>query len=197
VRADPPEDEMPDARSPNLSRRAFAGLGLAAASGLAGCATPDPLEAELPPMGDFALASAIVVVDNVKMVPPSRRAAPERIREVVAAELTRRFGAYDGTRPYYLAVNVDGYALAPPGIPIVLTPKSVLVVTANLWSVEPQEKLRGPEQILTFEGADTLLIGSGLVKDADEQLTTLARNTAAKIQAWLLREPGTFGLPTG
>jgi hypothetical protein len=176
-----------------LTRRACAGLVPAAL--LAGCATPDPLDSDLPPMGDFALAGPVVVVDDVKMVPPSRRAEPDRIKSVVEDELRRRFGVYDGARPYYIALAVDGYALAPPGIPVVLTPKSILVVTANLWSADPQEKLRGPEQILTFEGADTLLLGSGLVKDADEQLRTLARNAAAKVQAWLLREPEVFGLP--
>ncbi|MCK0169412.1 hypothetical protein MWU52_17805 [Jannaschia sp. S6380] len=177
------------------SRRAFAGLSLAGLAGLSACEAPDPLTQDLPPMGDFQLLQPIIVAENAKKIPPSRDATPEKLKSVMGAELARRFGRYQGGRDYYIAVNIDGYALAPPGIPVVLTPKSILVVTANLWTAEPQEKVAGPEQISTFEGADTLLLGSGLVKDADEQLTTLARNMSRKIQSWLLRSPERFGLP--
>ncbi|WP_298430433.1 hypothetical protein [uncultured Jannaschia sp.] len=176
----------------DLSRRAFAGLAL---GGLAGCAASDPLTEAPRDMGDFRLGLTIVVADKVKKIPPSRDATKEALIAAMTAEIDRRFRRYDGAREYHIAVAIDGYALAPPGIPIVLTPKSIMVVTANLWTADPQEKIRGPEQLTTFEGADTLLLGSGLVKSADEQLATLARNMSGKIQAWLLREPETFGLP--
>ena len=41
---------------------------------LAGCAAQDPLDEELPEMGDFRLAYNIVVADNMQQVPPSRNA---------------------------------------------------------------------------------------------------------------------------
>lgn len=148
-------------------------------------------------MGDFELAFTVVVAENAKKIPPSRNASTGALKSVMTAEIERRFGAYTGGTGYVIALNIDGYALAPPGIPIVLTPKSLLVVSANLWRADPQEKLAGPEQITTFEGADTLLLGSGLVKNADEQLATLCRNTAKKVQSWLLRNPTLIGLPAG
>ena len=113
----------------------------------------------------------------------------------MTSEIERRFGQYKGGKGFVVAVAIDGYALAPPGIPIVLTPKSIMVVSANLWTADPQEKIAGPEQLTTFEGADTFLLGSGLQKTADEQLTTLSRNMVKKIQSWLLRNPTWFDLP--
>ncbi|WP_281823342.1 hypothetical protein [Jannaschia rubra] len=178
-----------------MNRRTFAGLTLAATGGLSACAVPDPLGEDLPPMGDFELAFTVVVSENAKKIPPSRSTTPEKLKEVMAAEVERRFGRYRGGKGYVIAINIDGYALAPPGIPVVLTPKSIMVVSANLWSADPQKKLAGPEQITTFEGADTMLVGSGLVKDADEQLVTLSRNMVKKVQSWLLRNPEWFGLP--
>ncbi|MEL6586521.1 MAG: hypothetical protein AAFY65_12070 [Pseudomonadota bacterium] len=179
-----------------ISRRRFNKLGAASAGlGLAGCATPDPLEGDLPDMGDFNLGFAIVVSKNARKIPPSRDATPEAWKAVMTSELERRFGQYGGPKSYHIAVNIDGYALAPPGVPIVLTPKSILVVSANIWTADPQEKIGGPEQISTFEGADTLLLGSGLVKTAEEQMETLARNMAGKIQSWMRRNPTWFGLP--
>ena len=177
-----------------VSRRRFAGMALAGAS-LAGCAVRDPLEQELPPMGTFQLAAPITVASNAKKVPPSRDASEETLKRVMNAELVRRFGRYAGGTPFYVAVAIDGYSLAPPGIPVLLTPKSILVVSANVWRADPQEKIGGPQQITTFEGADTLFLGSGLMKDADEQLVTLSRNMAKKIQDWMLENPAWFGLP--
>jgi hypothetical protein len=168
-----------------LTRRGALGLGLA---GLAGCAVPDPLSQAPRPMGDFSLANTVVVTDGMRKVPPSRDATPQDWERVMTSELERRFGGYDGATGYVIALAIDGYALAPPGIPVVLTPKSILVVTANLWRADPQEKLAGPHQITTFEGANTLFLGSGLMKDAEAQMRTLARNTAFKVQSWLLRE---------
>ncbi len=179
------------------SRRAFAGMSLAGMAGLSACATPDPLESEMLPMGNFQLGFNIVVAKNAKKVPPSRNTTTEELEAVMKAEIDRRFGAYRGGKDFHIAINIDGYALAPPGIPVVLTPKSLLVVSANVWSAEEQRKLHAePEQFYTFEGVETLLLGSGLVKDASEQLQTLARNTARKIQGWMLRNPQWFDLPT-
>lgn len=169
-----------------ITRRALAPLGLGALA-LAGCAdAADPLEGDLPSMGNFQLDQAIVVADKIKQVPPSRRAEPEAWDALMTAELTRRFGQYRGGRRYHVALALDGYSLAPPGIPIVLAPKSLLVASANLWDAAETRKLLGPEQLTVFEGAESLILGTGLIKSAEEQMQTLTRNMAARVQRWLL-----------
>ncbi len=173
----------------------FASFGLLVL--LAACGNSDPLEEDLPDMGDFRLAYNIVVADNMQQVPPSRNATAEEWVEVMTAEIDRRFGAYEGDRLYHIAINIDGYALAPPGIPIVLTPRSVLVISANIWDDEAQMKLHEePEQILIFEGSspESMLVGSGLAFTREEQMQRLARNAARRIQIFMLDNPEWFSI---
>jgi hypothetical protein len=170
---------------------------LAAVAFLAACAAGDPLEEDLPDMGSFRLAHNIVVADNMQQVPPSRNATPEEWEEILTSEIDRRFGAYEGDRLYHIGIAVDGYALAPPGIPIVLSPRSVLVLSVNVWDDELGRKLHEePEQIMVFEGAspETMLVGSGIARNREEQMQILARNAARRIQLWMLQNPEWFNI---
>lgn len=164
--------------------------------GLAACSpAPDPLTEELPNMGNFRLGHNIVVADNMQMVPPSRRAQPEEWVEILTAELDRRFGAYEGERMYHLGIAVEGYALAPPGIPLLVNPRSALVLSVNVWDDELGVKLHEePKQIVVLEGSsrETFLIGSGIARSRDEQMQVLARNAARQIQRWMLENPQWF-----
>jgi hypothetical protein len=176
-----------------LSRLALVG----AMSVLAACAAQDPLEEELPDMGDFRLSHNIVVAENMQQVPPSRNATPEEWQTIMTSEIDRRFGSYEGDRLYHIGINVDGYALAPPGIPIVLNPRSVLVLSVNVWDDELGEKLHEePEQIVIFEGSspETFLLGSGLTRTREEQMQVLARNAARRVQLWMLQNPDWFNI---
>ena len=176
-----------------LSRFVLLGLVLV----LSACAATDPLEEELPDMGDFQLAYNIVVADNIQQVPPSRSATAEEWIDVLTAGIDRRFGAYEGDRLYHIGVHVDAYALAPPGVPLVLQPRSILVISANVWDDELQAKLHEePEQMTIFEGAapETFLIGSGLARTREEQMQVLARNAARRIQLWMLQNPEWFSI---
>ncbi len=173
----------------------FAPLGLVLA--LVACAAGDPLEEELPPMGDFRLSHNIVVADNMQQVPPSRNATPEEWEEILVAEIDRRFGGYEGDRLYHIGIAVDGYALAPPGIPIVLSPRSVLVLSVNIWDDELGRKLHEePEQIIVFEGTspETFLVGSGIARNRNEQMQVLARNAARRVQLFMLENPEWFNI---
>jgi len=163
---------------------------------LLGCTAPDPLGQAQIPMGDFALGFNIVVADNMQQVPPSRDATPEEWIAVISSEIDRRFGAYEGDKLYHIALSVDAYSLAPPGIPVLLSPKSVLVISANIWDDAAGVKLHeAPSQITIFEGAspDTIF-GSGFTRDREEQMQILARNAAKRVQAWMLENPQWFGI---
>ncbi len=164
---------------------------------LMACAAGDPLDEELPPMGDFRLAHNIVVADNMQQVPPSRNATPDEWEEILTSEIDRRFSAYEGDRLYHIGIAVDGYSLAPPGIPIVLSPRSILVLSVNIWDDELGRKLHEePEQIIVFEGAspETLLVGSGIARNRTEQMQILARNAARRVQLFMLENPEWFNI---
>lgn len=177
--------------------RLFRLAPLAFAAVLTACAAGDPLEEDLPDMGDFRLAHNIVVADNMQQVPPSRNATPDEWEEILMSEIDRRFGAYEGERLYHIGIAVDGYALAPPGIPIVLQPRSVLALSVNIWDDELGVKLHEePEQILVFEGTspDTMIVGSGIARTREEQMQVLARNAARRVQLFMLQNPDWFNI---
>ena len=148
-------------------------------------------------MGGIQQAHNVVVADNLQQVPPSREASSEEWVEIVTAEMDRRFGDYEGERLYRLGISVDGYALAPPGIPIVLNPRSVLVLSVNVWDVALGAKLHEePDQILIFDCAspESFLLGSGLTRTREEQMQILARNAARRVQQWMLENPERFSI---
>ncbi len=173
----------------------FLGFGLAL-SVLAACQTND-LKEPPPPLGDFVLGLNIAVADNVQKVPISRDADPKDWEAAVKKAVAARFGRYDGSRIYNIGLSIDAYALAPPGIPLVVSPKSVLVVTANIWDDATGVKLN-PEgkQMTIFEGAspDTM-IGSGLTQNKQKQMETLSYNAAKAVEKWLVDHPEWFALP--
>lgn len=160
---------------------------------LTACASSD-LEEPPVPLGDFALGLNIVVADNVQKVPISRDATPEEWEAAMKAAVAARFGRYDGGRLYNIGISVDGYALAPPGIPVVAAPKSVLVITANIWDDATQTKLNPEgEQFTVFEGmsGDTV-IGSGLTRNKQKQMEVLSYNAVKRVEDWLRAHPEWF-----
>ena len=65
---------------------------------------------------------------------------------------TTASAAIRATRFYNIGIAVDGFALAPPGIPVVAAPKSVLVITANIWDDAAQTRLNAEgKQFTIFE----------------------------------------------
>ncbi|SIO52433.1 hypothetical protein SAMN05444722_3072 [Rhodovulum sp. ES.010] len=155
---------------------------------LAGCAAKDPLSQPAVPLGDFSLGYTIVVADDAKLVPPSRSATAEEWESVLKAALERRFARYEGDKLYHFGVNVDGYALAVPGVPVIASPKSILVVSANVWDDAAGEKLNAEvEQLSVFEDlTGDSVIGTGLTRSKQEQMHDLADNMARRIERWLV-----------
>ncbi|MCE6949955.1 hypothetical protein LAZ29_03330 [Cereibacter sphaeroides] len=177
-----------------MTRRAAAlCLGLAL---LAGCQRNDLQD---PPvdLGDFALGLNIVVADNVQKVPISRAASVEEWEAAMKKAIDDRFGRYQGTKLYNLGISVDGYALAPPGIPVVAAPKSVVAITANIWDDAAGRKLNAEgEKMTVFESlSGESIIGTGLTQTKGQQMEALAYNAAKRVETWLLQHPEWFGLP--
>lgn len=164
---------------------------------LAACAQNDLAEPPVP-LGDFALGLNIAVADNIQMVPISRAAEPKDWEEAIRKAVDARFGPtrYQGSKLYNIGIAIDAYALAPPGIPLVASPKSVVVITANIWDDAAEKKLNDEgRQFTVFEGlSGETMIGSGLTKSKKQQMETLAYNAVKRVEDWLLEHPEWFGM---
>lgn len=163
---------------------------------LAACGASD-LEEPPVPLGNFALGLNIVVADNVQKVPISRDATVEEWEAVMKDAVQQRFGRYSGTKLYNIGISVDGYALAPPGIPVVAAPKSVLVITANIWDDAAQLKLNEEgKQFTVFESlSGETVIGTGLTRNKKQQMEALSYNAVKRVEQWILDNPEWVGLP--
>lgn len=172
---------------------------LAAVFLLSACTNPDDLDEPLPDLGDFSLGHNVVVASKMKKVALSREATAEEWETVVKAAVAERFGRYDGDKLYHLGISVEGYILAPPGIPLVLSPKSGLIVNVTVWDDLAGGKINEePKQFTVLESfsGDTL-VGSGLTQTREEQMDNLARNAAKLIEDWLLDNREWFGAAPG
>ena len=104
--------------------------------------------------------------------------------------IDERFGRYEGDRLYHLAISVEGYVLAVPGVPLVASPKSALIINVTAWDDAAGKKLNDkPEQVTIVESiSGETMLGSGLTQSKEVQLENLSRNAAKLIQNWLVRE---------
>ena len=163
---------------------------------LAACQTSDLKEPPVP-LGEFALGLNVAVADNVQKVPISREATPEAWEAAIKKAVDDRFGRYQGSKLYNIGISIDAYALAPPGVPLVLNPKSVLVITANVWDDAAQKKLNAEgKQLTIFEKmSPETMIGSGVTQSKQKQMEILSYNAVKKVEEWFLQNPEWFGLP--
>lgn len=172
---------------------------LAAVFLLSACTNPDDFDEPLPDLGDFSLGHNVVVASKMKKVAISREASAEEWETVMKAAVQERFGRYDGDKMYHLGISVEGYILAPPGIPLVLSPKSGLIINVTVWDDLAGAKINEePKQFTVLEtfSGDTL-VGSGLTQTREEQMDNLARNAAKQIENWLLDNREWFGVAPG
>lgn len=170
-------------------------LMLAAAFALAACETRTGMDAPPVELASFKLGHAVVVATDATKAPISRSATAEEWEASLGSAVKERFSRLDGDTFYHLGINVDGYALAPPGVPLVVSPKSVLIISVTLMTdTDGGKKVNEkPEQLTIFEtlSGDTM-VGSGLTKSAKEQMDNLSFNGALAIEDWLAKNPQFF-----
>jgi hypothetical protein len=162
---------------------------------LLACAKQD-LSGPPVPLGQFVMGHNIVVTTNMQKVPISREATGAEWEAALEQAMEDRFGRYDGDQIYNFGIAIDAYALAPPGIPVVAAPKSVLAITANIWDDDEQLKLNEEgKQMIVFEGfSGESVIGTGLTRTKEEQMAALAFNAALAVERWLLEHPEWFDI---
>ncbi len=154
------------------------------------CTNPDDLDEAPVYLGDFNLAHNIVVAPNLTRGPVSREATEEEWVEAMTSAIDERFERYEGNRLYHLGISVEGYVLAIPGVPLVASPRSALILRVTVWDDAKQEKLNAePHQVTVVESMSaSTFLGSGLTQTKAQQMRNLSRNAAKLIQNWLVRE---------
>lgn len=170
-------------------------LTLLAALVLSACSSIEP-EAPKTELGDFALGHNIVVAPAPHKGPGSRDATDEELIAAVRNAIAERFEPYEGEKLYNLGISVDGYALGEAGVPIVLAPKSALIIHVTIWDDAAGAKLNDePFQIAVVEDINAQSIfGSGFFSSSDQQLAAVAKKAAEKVEEWFLDNPEWFGL---
>jgi hypothetical protein len=169
-------------------------LPLVALALLAACANGRDLGEPRPELANFRLSHNIVI-DNQAQQGPLSRAAPEGAwQRAIQAEVARRLGRYEGDRLYHIAVHVDAYILAVPGVPLVASPRSALIVGVHVWDDELGRPLNDERRQLTIleSLSGESVVGSGLTQSAEQQMQNLARNAALAIENWLVQNPQWF-----
>ena len=85
--------------------------------------------------------------------------------------------------------------LAVPGVPILASPKSALILNVTAWDDAAGKKLNAEPHLVTvvesISGATFL--GSGLTQSKEVQLQNLSRNAAKQIENWLVRQNQKLG----
>ncbi len=170
----------------------FRSLAILCVLALAACTNSNDLGRAPVPLGDFALGYNVVVAPKMVKGPVSREATEEEWKAALTTAIDERFRRYDdlGSKLYHLGVSVEGYVLAEPGIPIVLSPKSVLIINVTVWDDAAQAKLNSEAHQLTIleSASGKSILGSGLTQSKEEQMAALSRNAAKEIQNWMAKQ---------
>lgn len=162
---------------------------------LAACTNPNDLDEAPVDLGDFRLGHNVVIASKMTRGPLSREASEEEWKEAMTSAIDARFGRYEGDKLYHLGVSVEGYVLAQPGIPVVASPNSVLILLVTVWDDAAGGKLNTPpEQITIMETiSGNTILGSGLTQSKAVQMRNLSRNAAKQIETFLVRRRASEG----
>lgn len=179
-----------------LSRLIRAFCALAVLGVLIACDAKDMGEPPHP-MGNFAMRANFVDAAKAQTIPLSRTATPEAWGAVLKEALQERFGVYQGDNPFEFGISIDGYILAPPGVPLVASPRSALIIRVHVYdTVKKQFLVEGGKRMTILEGmSKDSVIGSGWTQNKQAQMKKLARNAAKAVQDYMLDHPEWLGLP--
>lgn len=162
---------------------------------LAACTNPNDLGEAPPDLGDFRLSHNIVVAPNLTKGPLSREASQADWIASVKRAVEERMRRHEGDRLYHLGIAVEGYVLAVPGVPVVASPKSALILRVTVWDDAKGEKLNPEPKVVTVLetiSGDTV-VGSGLTQSKEVQMLNLSRNAAKQIETWLVEQKAASG----
>lgn len=167
---------------------------------LAACTTSSVNE---PPeeLGAFKLRVNYTFAEKAVKGPVSRTATSQDWEAALKGALDSRLGKYTGPQEYDVAVTLEGYMLAPGGIPVLYSPKSTAIVNLFVYDVAHKKYLVKKEQIQVLENTtqESLVVGSGHSRTMEEQMAGLALNVALRVEDFMAEgheENGWFNLIT-
>ena len=169
---------------------AMLALGLLTACG----GLRDDLNERPDQIGQFRLAHNIVVANDPQKGPFSRDVTNDEWKDAIKLAVQNRLGRYEGDAWYHTAVVVQAYVAAMPGVPLVYSPQSVLLVDVTFFEDATQTKLNeDPIRLTVFEPCCTPILGSGMLRTKEEQIEGLAFNVARAIERTMRENAEWFG----
>lgn len=164
---------------------------------MAGCAEQSPLtQAPLADLGAFRLGHNVVVASKAQKGPVSRDASEQEWIDALTKAMKDRFSRYEGNQLYHFGISVEGYLLAPPGVPLVYTPKSALIINVTVWDDAANAKLNEKvHQLTVFETTTggSFLVGSGNKRTKAQQMAGLSDNAVREIEKWMSEQAAEKG----
>ncbi len=159
------------------------------------CTNPNDLEEEPAYLGNFHLGHNVVVAPNLTKGPASREASKGEWLAVMKTAIDERFSRYEGDKLYHLGISLEGYVLAIPGVPIIASPKSALILNVTAWDDATQTKLNEKPELITIVEtvSGRTVLGSGLTQSKEKQMHNLTRNAAKQIETWLIKQNNEHG----
>lgn len=139
-------------------------------------------------LGAFSLGHNVVVASKAQQGPVSRDATPEEWETTIRDAVAARFGSFDGEQLYHFGISVEGFMLAPEGIPVIYNPRSMLVINVTVWDDAAGKKLNDKvHQITVVEDSttSTFFKGSGRERTKQEQMDGLTANALDQLGDWL------------
>ena len=141
-------------------------------------------------LGEFKLRVNYAFAEKAVQGPVSRDATPDEWTKVIQNAVDIRLGRYEGSQEYDIGISLEGYMLAPPGIPVIYNPKSTAIVLVNVYDVEKKEFLAKGKQFQVLEDTtgESALTGSGNARTREEQMNGLALKVVDRVEEWLAEE---------
>ena len=162
---------------------------------LSACAGANDLDGPPVYLGNFKLGHNIVVSPDPVQGPASREASGEEWIEAVTKSVDARFSRYETGKFVNLGISVDGYVLAPTGIPIIAAPRSFVLISVTAWNdAEARKFNEDPKSITVVEdlSAETT-VSSGLTQSKEQQIENLSVIAAKLIEKWLVEQNNELG----
>jgi hypothetical protein len=146
-------------------------------------------------LGDFKLRRGFVYTDKASTYPISRKAEPSEWNKPIEEALEARLRRYQGSGQYDVAITLESFSLAPPGVPVVFNPKSVAVVLVFVYDVANKTFLLEEHQMIVFEDTtgESAIVGSGHSRTKAEQIDGLALKIVDRVEEYLAEQHAEHG----